>query len=106
MVRVEKDKTVGWPPVNPALAFIETDELEQFVADGGTREVRYCQVKTNGSGPVRSGFQFAYKQGERWAMFNLDDEVHDPSVREGLILAMEKSCLKSIREASGAGSVS
>ena len=73
---------------NPTLAFIETDDLEQFVADGGSREVRYED----------DGFRFAYKLGDRWISFTLPDEENDPSARERLILAIEANCLRQLRK--------
>lgn len=79
------------PEFNPCLAFIETDDLEQFVADGGTRSIAY----NLGDG----GFRFEYRMDGRYLAYLLPDEINDPSERERLILDMEKTGMRHLREA-------
>jgi hypothetical protein len=71
---------------NPVLAFIETDELDHFVAMGGNREVRY----------ETDGFTFGYTRDGLFASFKLPDTVTDPSEREFLILEAEGSILTQL----------
>lgn len=83
--------SVGWPTINPTLAFIETDELAWFIADGGSREVRYCD----------NGFEFGYKLGDCWVSWILPDSEQDPRWRERMILVKEYECLATLRKMTG-----
>lgn len=68
--------------INPVNVFIETDDLEQFVAAGGTRTIAYSATD--------SGFRFEYRKDEHYLAYLLPDEINDPSERERLILEMER----------------
>jgi hypothetical protein len=80
---------------NPVTTFIETDELEAFVAEGGRREVRY---EPAGDGREPGCFRFGYTLRGRWFSFTLPDEVNDPSERERLILDLEPTAIKRLRD--------
>jgi len=72
---------------NPVLAFIETDNLQDFVAAGGNREVRY----------ETDGFKFGYTIEGLNATFVLPDHMTDPTARERLILTAEQMVLDALQ---------
>ena len=88
MSRIEKysDGNRSEGRINTALAFIETDSLQDFVLRGGTREVRH----------ETDGFKFGYTIGGRNATFVLPDSITDPSERERLILDHEAIVLAGL----------
>lgn len=72
--------------------FIETDDLQQFVTDGGRREIRYMD----------GAFVFGYEFQGRNGTFLLHDTVTDPSTRERDVLMGESAIIQELRALANA----